>query len=254
MLPRDFGQFKLIWSIRQVQVENFTPSCNSTGHTLELKFQHGPEEGRVGVSLTSCGHLRFLPPNLTSSAQPLDSGTIRSFKARYRRCFVQWCLDAIEGGIKRKLKVPKAIHINIDSWAGVSSDCIRSCWVQSRIVDARLLGEIRQAGEYVKTADQVVVDDIVSMLAGVNVHESVEEYLEIDSDADVHEPQRSTATTLQMMIRTCDGNTLREQATFPSKKCAELLGGLSAQEFILLHKRLAIDGALGKRSSQAVGN
>ncbi|KAG4057360.1 hypothetical protein PC123_g7595 [Phytophthora cactorum] len=253
MLPRDFGQFKLIWStVRQVQVENFTPSCNSTGHTLELKFQHGPEEGRV--SLTSCGHLRFLPPNLTSSAQPLDSGTIRSFKARYRRCFVQWCLDAIEGGIKRKLKVPKAIHINIDSWAGVSSDCIRSCWVQSRIVDARLLGEIRQAGEYVKTADQVVVDDIVSMLAGVNVHESVEEYLEIDSDADVHEPQRSTATTLQMMIRTCDGNTLREQATFPSKKCAELLGGLSAQEFILLHKRLAIDGALGKRSSQAVGN
>ncbi|KAG3193008.1 hypothetical protein PC128_g10292 [Phytophthora cactorum] len=52
MLPRDFGQFKLIWStVRQVQVENFTPSCNSTGHTLELKFQHGPEEGRV--SLTS---------------------------------------------------------------------------------------------------------------------------------------------------------------------------------------------------------
>ncbi|KAG2945075.1 hypothetical protein PC117_g8741 [Phytophthora cactorum] len=245
MLPRDFGQFKLIWSIRQVQVENFTPSCNSTGHTLELKFQHGPEEGRVGfidLVRTSC------------TAPTLSRGTIRSFKARYRRCFVQWCLDAIEGGIKRKLKVPKAIHINIDSWAGVSSDCIRSCWVQSRIVDARLLGEIRQAGEYVKTADQVVVDDIVSMLAGVNVHESVEEYLEIDSDADVHEPQRSTATTLQMMIRTCDGNTLREQATFPSKKCAELLGGLSAQEFILLHKRLAIDGALGKRSSQAVGN
>ncbi|KAG3241773.1 hypothetical protein PI124_g13358 [Phytophthora idaei] len=43
MLPRDFGQFKLIWSIRQAQIENFTPSCNPTGHTLEPNFQHDPE-------------------------------------------------------------------------------------------------------------------------------------------------------------------------------------------------------------------
>ncbi|KAG2764143.1 hypothetical protein Pcac1_g24243 [Phytophthora cactorum] len=51
MLPRDFGQFKLIWStVRQVQVENFTPSCNSTGHTLELKFQHG----FIDLVRTSC--------------------------------------------------------------------------------------------------------------------------------------------------------------------------------------------------------
>ncbi|KAG2963328.1 hypothetical protein PC120_g27546 [Phytophthora cactorum] len=34
----------------------------------------------------------------------------------------------------------------------------------------------------------------------------------------------------------------------------ELLGGLRAQEFILEHKRLANDGALGKRFSEAAGN
>ncbi|KAE8999877.1 hypothetical protein PR002_g18335 [Phytophthora rubi] len=116
-----------------------------------------------------------------------QTGIIRSFKARYRRRFVRWCLDAIEGGIKRKLNLLEAIQFSIESWGDVSADCIRNCWVKSRIVDAALLSEIRQAGEYAIGAEEKVVDELASMLKGISGHSSVSDYLAIDSDTEVHE-------------------------------------------------------------------
>ncbi|KAE9053055.1 hypothetical protein PF010_g33065, partial [Phytophthora fragariae] len=116
-----------------------------------------------------------------------QTGIIRSFKARYRRRFVRWCLDAIEGGIKRKLNLLEAIQFSIESWGDVSADCIRNCWVKSRIIDAALLSEIRQAGEYAIGAEEKVVDELASMLKGISGHSSVSDYLAIDSDTEVHE-------------------------------------------------------------------
>ncbi|OWY99583.1 CENPB protein Homeodomainlike [Phytophthora megakarya] len=135
------------------------------------------------VKTLSNVEVHFFPPNLTSSVQPLDSGIIRLFKARYRRRFVRWCIDAFESNIKRKLNVFEAIQFSIDSWGDVSADCIRNCWVKARIVNAVVMAELRQAGNYSVTAEQKVIDNLANMLEGT----SVSEYLGVDADIDVHE-------------------------------------------------------------------
>ena len=117
----------------------------------------------------------------------MNLGIIRSFNARCRRRFVRWCLDAIEGGIKRKLDILEAVHFSIDCWRDVEAECIRNCWIKSRIMDATLMAEIRQAGDYTQATDKAVIDDIVSMLIGIEVHENVDDYLDIDCDVEVHE-------------------------------------------------------------------
>ncbi|OWZ13682.1 CENPB protein Homeodomainlike, partial [Phytophthora megakarya] len=85
--------------------------------------------------------------------------------------------------IKRKLNVFEAIKFSIDSWGDVSAECIRNCWVKARIVNAEVMVELRQAGNYSVTAEQKVIDDLANMLEGI----SVSEYLGVDADIEVHE-------------------------------------------------------------------
>ena len=45
--------------------------------------------------------VKFLPPNSTSILQPADAGIIRSFKAQYRKPFVQHQLQLFDDVILR---------------------------------------------------------------------------------------------------------------------------------------------------------
>jgi hypothetical protein len=53
------------------------------------------EEKEHELRVFNLSHIKvvFLPPNVTSKAQPLDQGIIASLKAHYRRYLVKWILD-----------------------------------------------------------------------------------------------------------------------------------------------------------------
>lgn len=86
----------------------------------------------------------FLPPNVTSHAQPLDQGIIASFKAHYRRELVQWMLDEAnkDGNELKSLKDLAPNFFQMLQWVHiawtqkVSSATIRNCWRKSGLLPA----------------------------------------------------------------------------------------------------------------------
>ncbi|EGZ11465.1 hypothetical protein PHYSODRAFT_521014 [Phytophthora sojae] len=131
--------------------------------------------------------VHFLPPNMTSAVQPLDAGIIRSFKARYRKYFVRWCLDALEANITRKLNVLEAVQFSIDAWAGVTPTTITNCWVKTRILGGKMLGRTRADTDYIEEVSSNEMKELTAMLSRWEGAVSASEYLAVDEDVPVHE-------------------------------------------------------------------
>jgi DDE superfamily endonuclease len=62
--------------------------------------------------------VEFLPPNTTSIRQPLDQGIIRTFKAYYKRRWLQYQLDNYERGEDphQKMNILQALRWTTDAW------------------------------------------------------------------------------------------------------------------------------------------
>ncbi|XP_072140427.1 tigger transposable element-derived protein 6-like [Dermacentor andersoni] len=83
--------------------------------------------------------LLFLPPNVTSKAQPLDMGVIRSFKAAYRRRVVQRMLIAVDrpaANVPLQVSLYSAIKMIKAAWMEVTPECIRNCFRKAGFADA----------------------------------------------------------------------------------------------------------------------
>ncbi|KAG4037072.1 hypothetical protein PC123_g27360, partial [Phytophthora cactorum] len=103
---------------------------------------------------------------MTSAVQPLDAGIIRSFKARYRKLFVRWCLDAVEADLTRTLNVLEVVQFSIEAWAG----------------------EVRNSGEYLDAIASEELAALSAMIKGLDVSVNASEYVAIDDEIDVHDP------------------------------------------------------------------
>src|SRR5436189_3042124 len=80
--------------------------------------------------------VEFLPANTTSICQPLDQGIIRTFKAHYKRRWLQYQLDNYEAGEDphKKMNVLQALRWATEAWQeGVTSTTIANCWLKSRV-------------------------------------------------------------------------------------------------------------------------
>lgn len=81
--------------------------------------------------------LSLLPPNTTSQLQPCDAGIMKSFKAHYRRQFIEDLYTSIEYYNEVKIvEVKTAIHMVRRGWTYVSIDTIINCWAKVNIINS----------------------------------------------------------------------------------------------------------------------
>jgi hypothetical protein len=97
-----------------------------------------------GLRVMNMSNLKlvFLPPNITSVAQPLHQGIIAAWNVAYRRALVEWVLDEANkpGNQEKTLKDVKPNFYQMMRWAhkawtvSVTPCCIQSCWHKAGIL------------------------------------------------------------------------------------------------------------------------
>ncbi|UYV69419.1 hypothetical protein LAZ67_6003528 [Cordylochernes scorpioides] len=80
---------------------------NATSHCV-------PNDGLSNIKI------HFLPPNMTASLQPLDSGIIKSFKAQYRKLQPQKMVELADAHLPTELGLDYAVRYCKMAWDSVS--------------------------------------------------------------------------------------------------------------------------------------
>jgi hypothetical protein len=83
---------------------------------------------KAPAALLSNIKLHFLPPNMTSSLQPLDAGIINSFKSHYRKLQLQKMVELADAEKLVEIGLDDAVRYCKIAWDNVSSDTILHCW------------------------------------------------------------------------------------------------------------------------------
>ncbi|UYV77755.1 hypothetical protein LAZ67_15002168 [Cordylochernes scorpioides] len=94
---------------------------NATSHCV-------PNDGLSNIKI------HFLPPNMTASLQPLDSGIIKSFKAQYRKLQFQKMVELADAHLPTELRLDYAVRYCKMAWDSVSPDSISNCWNHTGII------------------------------------------------------------------------------------------------------------------------
>ncbi|UYV76740.1 hypothetical protein LAZ67_14001924 [Cordylochernes scorpioides] len=94
---------------------------NATSHCV-------PNDGLSNIKI------HFLPPNMTASLQPLDSGIIKSFKAQYRKLQLQKMVELADAHLPTELRLDYAVRYCKMAWDSVSPDSISNCWNHKGII------------------------------------------------------------------------------------------------------------------------
>ncbi|UYV63589.1 hypothetical protein LAZ67_2004890 [Cordylochernes scorpioides] len=94
---------------------------NATSHCV-------PNDGLSNIKI------HFLPPNMTASLQPLDSGIIKSFKAQYRKLQLQKMVELADAHLPTELRLDYAVRYCKMTWDSVSPDSISNCWNHTGII------------------------------------------------------------------------------------------------------------------------
>lgn len=102
---------------------------NFSGHQAAVAELEGMPEAFQLQHVT----VIWLPSNSTSKTQPLDQGVIASFKANYRKLWLQYLLDEYNEGREglTSMNILKAIRWSIRAWHEVTPETIHNCWMHS---------------------------------------------------------------------------------------------------------------------------
>jgi hypothetical protein len=82
--------------------------------------------------------ITWLPPNATSQFQPLDQGIISSFKAYYKRQWLEYMMDCFVQNINpiKSMTLHLAIRWSVRAWHHDLKDLtIKNCFVKSTVLD-----------------------------------------------------------------------------------------------------------------------
>ena len=143
------------------------------------------------INLTNV-RVHFLPPNTTAFLQPCDAGIINSFKANYKKFFLQKKISDYEeeknGQESEKFSIKHAIKYTAKAWKNVTSQTIINCWKKTGILPD-VDNEIENA---TSSLDSLNVEELnnlqnlIDKLAFTNPI-SASEYIETDRTNDENE-------------------------------------------------------------------
>lgn len=68
--------------------------------------------------------LKFLPPNVTATMQPLDQGVIKNLKVLYRKMLLQRMIICFESGKDYHITILGAMHMLARAWQLVKPETI----------------------------------------------------------------------------------------------------------------------------------
>ena len=114
-----------------------------------------------GIELTNV-RVEFLPANTTSICQPLDQGIIRTFKAHYKRRWLQYQLDTYEAGEDphQKMNVLQALRWATEAWRdGVTETTIANCWLKSRVLAGQMMPPTKWQAQRMGWSEAVEQDE-----------------------------------------------------------------------------------------------
>uniref|UniRef100_M4BTK2 DDE-1 domain-containing protein n=1 Tax=Hyaloperonospora arabidopsidis (strain Emoy2) TaxID=559515 RepID=M4BTK2_HYAAE len=112
-------------------------------------------------------------------------GIMWSFKARYRKKFVRWLLDAFHTRIDRKLDILEDVHFTILSWEEVPEQVICNCWRKCVIVGAVTMDDLTQLCDYNKSINRYAEDELTKLMKGSSCGFSVGGYIDADDDESI---------------------------------------------------------------------
>ena len=95
--------------------------CSSEGKSVALVTYNCPAHPHI-ENLKSI-KLFFLPPNTTSTTQPMGQGVIRSLKAKYRKNMAQKIIKSLErNSALPEISILKAMQMLVSVWKTVSTE------------------------------------------------------------------------------------------------------------------------------------
>ena len=110
--------------------------------------------------------LDFLPPNTTSSFEPMDEGIIASFKAQYMKLLIQHQIDCISIGKSFAIAVYQVVTMLEKTWRnGVTSTTIKNYWRHIGILSVLVENEVFQEEQKKEVEEVVVVLEQLSLIS-----------------------------------------------------------------------------------------
>ena len=177
--------------------------------------------------------LYFLPPNTTSSLQPMDQGVIRSLKCKYRTRIIQKYITAIDNEKQiPNISMLEAMKMLVHSWSEISETTIVNCFAKAGFKEGmtdeeddpfstlkRSIDQLRQREEnlipnYLTYEDVLTIDDNIAVMGGVMTDKEIvqdirdvveEEVQEVDEVVDEEDSDESlTKPTTKEMRQAID--------------------------------------------------
>lgn len=140
--------------------------------------------------------VEFLPPNVTSTTQPMDQGVIQSFKRNYRKSLLNRVILNIEHGKEYEVDLLSAIYLAAAAWDSVTAQTISNCFGHAGFKQQETANNdvTLDDNETLDIADPDHVDNegdnLIAMLrekGGFPENVNFEKYLNADRNLECHE-------------------------------------------------------------------